>query len=159
MCIYDPITASIHPGHEKQLAHSAPSQPAIDVGSRLDGLRFDRLVGQTAFFHLSMGQSVPVFCRLLNLVRTAKALRGFMQQPPEAQTVMEQPAIVLATATDDRHASPGCLRSPLPEVTFLGEFAGFPLDHVHMKEKLTGDPKQFDHLVAGERFLSFVLCV
>ncbi|KER24715.1 hypothetical protein T265_07673 [Opisthorchis viverrini] len=132
LAIYDPIT---NPPARRSLSLKSksvvPSQEdysstdlLVDLveGQQLSGLRFDRLVGNIAFFQLSDSKHQVVFCHLVNIAQTAKAVRAFQLHPPPVGTVMPHTATVLHTsAQDQRHSSNrrGPLSARLPEISFL----------------------------------------
>ncbi|KAG5446031.1 Protein RRP5 [Clonorchis sinensis] len=132
LAIYDPVTnLPVRRSTSLKSKNAVPSQEDYSStellanlveGQQLSGLRFDRLVGNIAFFQLSDSKHQVVFCHLVNIAQTAKAVRSFQLHPPPVGTVMTQTATVLHTsAQDQRHSSNrrGPLSARLPEISFL----------------------------------------
>ncbi|VDD79873.1 unnamed protein product [Mesocestoides corti] len=124
LSIYDPLTNS------KQSV-GAPMTPEVEcqqltIGTRLPQVIFIGLKGRTAFFRLpetrnSRDPNLRVFCRLVDLVRTAKEARKFVKSPPELGTVFEDALVIGESTPASKRKGP---RLPLSrrccEISFLG---------------------------------------
>uniref|UniRef100_A0A5K3EL14 S1 motif domain-containing protein n=3 Tax=Mesocestoides corti TaxID=53468 RepID=A0A5K3EL14_MESCO len=125
LSIYDPLTNS------KQSV-GAPMTPEVEcqqltIGTRLPQVIFIGLKGRTAFFRLpetrnSRDPNLRVFCRLVDLVRTAKEARKFVKSPPELGTVFEDALVIGESTPASKRKGP---RLPLSrrccEISFLGK--------------------------------------
>lgn len=124
LSIYDPVTIDVDSQSVRtkgvlSLVESSAFPGSIATGTKLSGLRLFRIVGQIIFLHLSSSDHL-VFCRAINWDRTSKAVRAFLNNPPETGTEISRTARVLSPASSD--TGRGTLHSRLPEVSFLGKF-------------------------------------
>lgn len=121
LSIYDPVTIDVDSQSVRtkgvlSLVESSAFLASVATGTELSGLRLFRIAGQVIFLQLPSSDHL-VFCRAINWDRTSKAVRAFLNNPPETGTEISRTARVLSPASSD--TGRGTLHSRLAEVSFL----------------------------------------
>ncbi|VDP98186.1 unnamed protein product, partial [Trichobilharzia regenti] len=94
----------------------------LQPGDSVTDLYFIGISSQTAFFAVGSADGQHVLCHLINWENSVKAIRAFLNNPPEIGTKIERNAIVLFSRMEDKlipkRRSKG-LRSKMAEISFL----------------------------------------
>ncbi|CAH8850191.1 unnamed protein product [Trichobilharzia szidati] len=95
---------------------------SLQPGDSVTDLYFIGISSQTAFFAVGSADGQHVLCHLINWENSVKAIRAFLNNPPEIGTKIEKNAIVLFSRMEDKlipkRRSKG-LRSKMAEISFL----------------------------------------